>query len=223
MAIERRLKPTYPADDRLEGKATSALRRSKGALSAGKREVDEFTRDILSKATSSPEERRAAWQLRRAHQLDNLATLSSIADHLRAWSEGSISYRNVMDRCSLRTLPDLLAAMLNIGEPFAQLSDAQVTCLFMERILREHLFHEDRLIAASIMNSAAKADDRKIAEAPSTSFWDRSTPGSSANSTCLLSLQTAAAKEGFYVKPNPPPCGISVAGGLDHERLGKIA
>jgi hypothetical protein len=113
--------------------------------------ADEVTRDLLRDPEARPEQRQAAWALRRERGLDDLSEVVGLWDHLHAWGRGTISYREVMERCRLETLEDLLAAALNSGEPFRARSREEGAKALVERIHREHLSHEDRLAATMIL------------------------------------------------------------------------
>lgn len=113
--------------------------------------ADEITRAVLDDPDATPEQRRAAWSLRRERGLDDLGEVVGLWDHLHAWGEGRISYREAMAGCGIETLEDLLAAALNSDEPFRGMSREEGAVAFVERIGREHLSHEDRMVANMIL------------------------------------------------------------------------
>lgn len=113
--------------------------------------ADETTRSVLDDPDATPEQRRAAWALRRERELDDLADLTSLWDILNAWGEGRISYREAMARGRIETLEVFAGAALSSDEPFRGMAREEGAIAFVERINREHLSQEDRMVANMIL------------------------------------------------------------------------
>ncbi|WP_375383420.1 hypothetical protein [uncultured Sphingomonas sp.] len=105
--------------------------------------ADETTRAVLDDAEATPEQRRAAWTLRRERNLDDLSDFAGLWDSLHAWGRGGVNYREVMERCGLGTIEELVGAALNSGEPFHDMTREEGTIALVERIRREHLTQQD--------------------------------------------------------------------------------